>query len=100
MARVDLHVHSCFSEHPSEWFLKRIGARESYTPIEDVYRQAKSRGMSFVTLTDHNTIDGALQLKSARKMFLSAWRPRHISRKTGVKFMCLFMESMRRSSMK
>jgi glycosyltransferase involved in cell wall biosynthesis len=65
MARVDLHVHSCFSEHPSEWFLKRIGARESYTPIEDVYRQAKSRGMSFVTLTDHNTIDGALQLKSA-----------------------------------
>ncbi len=63
MAKADLHVHSRFSSHPSEWFLQRIGASESYTDPEFVYRRAKERGMSFVTLTDHNTIEGALMLK-------------------------------------
>ena len=55
-------MHSRHSRHPSEWFLQRIGAQESYTDVEDVYRMAKARGMDFVTLTDHNTIDGALEL--------------------------------------
>ncbi|MBN1558096.1 MAG: glycosyltransferase [Lentisphaerae bacterium] len=62
MIRVDMHVHSRYSRHPSEWFLQRIGAQESYTDVEDVYRMAKARGMTYVTLTDHNTIDGALEL--------------------------------------
>lgn len=60
--RADLHVHSCHSRHPGEWLLQRLGARESYTPVETVYRQAKQQGNTFVTLTDHNTIDGALEL--------------------------------------
>ena len=63
MAKVDLHVHSCCSKHPSEWFLQRIGARESYIEPEDVYRSAKRAGMDFVTLTDHNTMEGVLRLK-------------------------------------
>lgn len=62
MNRVDLHVHSLHSKHPSEWFLQRLGARESYTDPERVYALAKKRGARFVTLTDHNTIDGALEL--------------------------------------
>ena len=62
MARADLHVHSCHSKHPGEWILQRLGASESYTPVEAVYRQAKEQGNAFVTLTDHNTIDGALEL--------------------------------------
>lgn len=61
-ARADLHVHSCHSKHPGEWILQRLGARESYTPVEAIYRQAKAQGNAFVTLTDHNTIDGALEL--------------------------------------
>lgn len=61
-ARADLHVHSCHSKHPGEWILQRLGARESYTPVETLYRQAKEQGNTFVTLTDHNTIDGALEL--------------------------------------
>lgn len=65
MIQVDTHVHSTFSKHPSEWFLQKIGARESYTPVETVYAMAKQRGMHFVTLTDHNTIEGALQLVEA-----------------------------------
>ncbi|MBN1290241.1 MAG: glycosyltransferase, partial [Candidatus Latescibacteria bacterium] len=63
MAKADLHVHSKFSNHPSEWFLQRIGASECYTDPEYIYQTAKKRGMSFVTITDHNSIDGALQMK-------------------------------------
>jgi glycosyltransferase involved in cell wall biosynthesis/predicted metal-dependent phosphoesterase TrpH len=62
VARADLHVHSCHSKHPSEWILQRLGARESYTPVETIYRLAKEQGNTYVTLTDHNTIDGALEL--------------------------------------
>lgn len=60
--KVDLHVHSRYSEHPSEWFLKRLGAKESYTDPESIYTMAKDRGMDFVTITDHNRIQGALIL--------------------------------------
>ncbi|MBD3279004.1 MAG: phosphoesterase, partial [Candidatus Aegiribacteria sp.] len=63
MARADLHVHSTYSEHPSEWFLQRLGAKESYTDPETIYRMARERGMDFVTITDHNRIEGALLLK-------------------------------------
>jgi len=63
MAKVDLHVHSIYSEHPSEWFLQRLGAGESYTEPEFIYEQMKSKGMDFVTITDHNNIEGALILQ-------------------------------------
>jgi len=62
MKQADLHVHSLYSEHPDEWFLKRLGAAESYTDPETVYRQAKAKGMDYVTITDHNRIQGALLL--------------------------------------
>ncbi len=65
MAKVDMHVHSKYSEHPSEWFLQRLGAAESYTDPYDLYAIMKKRGMDFVTITDHNRIDGALLLKEA-----------------------------------
>ncbi|MBN1556784.1 MAG: glycosyltransferase [Lentisphaerae bacterium] len=65
MIQVDMHCHSRHSARPSEWFLQKIGTRESYTEVEDVYRLAKARGMDYVTLTDHNTIDGALELVQA-----------------------------------
>ncbi|MBN2247675.1 MAG: glycosyltransferase [Coriobacteriia bacterium] len=65
MARADLHVHTRYSDHPSEWFLQRLGAAESYTEPEEVYRIAKAYGMDFVAITDHNRIDGALELKAA-----------------------------------
>jgi hypothetical protein len=63
MAAIDLHVHSHFSSHPSEWFLQRLGTRESYTDPETVYQVAKSRGMTLVTITDHNEIAGSLMLQ-------------------------------------
>lgn len=63
MAKADLHVHSCYSDRPSEWFLQRMGVAESYTEPERIYRLAKERGMSFVTITDHDAIGGVLRLK-------------------------------------
>jgi glycosyltransferase involved in cell wall biosynthesis len=62
MAFVDLHVHSKFSNHPSEWFLQKIGTRESYTETDFIYKSAKEQGMDYVTITDHNTIAGAIEL--------------------------------------
>jgi len=62
MAQVDLHCHSKFSKHPSEWFLQRIGAAESYTEPDFIYQTAKSRGMDFVTVTDHNNMEASWHL--------------------------------------
>jgi glycosyltransferase involved in cell wall biosynthesis len=63
MTKADLHVHSKYSNHPSEWFLQRLGASESYTEPEFIYQSAKERGMDFVTVTDHNKIEASLLLK-------------------------------------
>ena len=63
MTKADLHVHSKYSAHPSEWFLKRIGTHESYTEPEAIYRSAKQRGMDFIVITDHNQMAGSLYLQ-------------------------------------
>ncbi len=63
MAKADLHLHSKYSNHPSEWFLQRLGASESYTEPEYIYKTSIEKGMTFVTVTDHNKIDASLSLK-------------------------------------
>jgi len=62
MAKVDTHCHSIYSDQPIHWLFRKLGARESYTPVEELYRRLKSLGMDFVTITDHNRIDGAVEL--------------------------------------
>jgi glycosyltransferase involved in cell wall biosynthesis len=62
MAKADLHCHSKFSNHPTEWFLQRLGSAESYTEPEFIYRTMKERGMDFVTVTDHNKMDASIML--------------------------------------
>lgn len=57
--RVDLHCHSRFSVFK---YFRRANTRDCYNAPEDVYRIAKERGMSYVTLSDHDSIDGALHL--------------------------------------
>lgn len=59
LKRADLHCHSRFSIFK---YFRRANTRDCYNAPEDVYRLAKERGMSFVTLTDHDSIDGALYL--------------------------------------
>jgi len=50
--------------------LKRI-CRESYSAPEAVYDTLRQRGMDLVTLTDHDSIDGAEDLRSKPNFFLS-----------------------------
>src|SRR5947209_443754 len=57
--RADLHCHTRFSIFK---YFRRANTRDCYNAPEDVYRIAKQRGMSFVTFTDHDSIDGALYL--------------------------------------
>jgi hypothetical protein len=63
MSKADLHCHSIYSEHPSDWFLQRLGAKESYTDPITIYYAAQDAGMDFITITDHNKMDGVLLLK-------------------------------------
>lgn len=62
--RIDLHLHSYASGTATNWWVKGLGlgfkTRESYTPPDEAYTMVKRAGMAFVTLTDHETIDGAL----------------------------------------
>lgn len=69
--KVDLHVHSKYSQKPNDWFLRQIGSHESYTEPLDLYRIAKSRGMDAVTISDHNTIEGALEIRHLPDVFIS-----------------------------
>lgn len=69
--RIDLHVHSKYSTRPSQWILQKIGCPESFTDPLDIYRIAKSRGMTLVTITDHNRIEGALEIAHLPDTFIS-----------------------------
>lgn len=62
LSLIDPHVHSKYSGEPSEWFLRKMHCPESFTEPREVYEVAKKRGMQFVTITDHNVIDGCLEI--------------------------------------
>lgn len=61
-SRVDMHCHSTASQVSKLGVQRSVGLPECATPPEEVYELAKRRGMDFVTITDHDTIDGALEI--------------------------------------
>lgn len=69
--RIDLHLHSKHSKRPSEWFLKKIGCPESFSEPEYLYELTRRKGMTAFTLTDHNIIDGCLELARRPGVFIS-----------------------------
>ena len=69
--KVDLHVHSKHSTRPSQWILQKIGCPESFTEPIDLYNAARSKGMDLVTITDHNTIEGCLEIAHLPGTFIS-----------------------------
>jgi glycosyltransferase involved in cell wall biosynthesis len=71
MLRVDLQLHSRFSDRPSEWILRRLGMPQSYSEPESLYRELAAAGMTHKTITDHNRIDGCLALAQHPDVFLS-----------------------------
>ena len=71
--RADLHLHSYHSGYANH--LAFLRARDCYSEPEAVYAVAKARGMDLVTFTDHDRIDGCLELldrhPDARDFFIS-----------------------------
>ena len=65
ITRVDMHCHSTASAVSKLGIQRSVGLPECATPPEEVHALAKRRGMDFVTITDHDTIDGALELQRA-----------------------------------
>ena len=61
-SRADMHCHSTASAVSKLGVQRSLGLPECATPPEEVYELAKRRGMDFVTITDHDTIDGALEI--------------------------------------
>lgn len=59
--KLDTHVHTRHSGYSTIKPLHRI-LRESYNTPESVYRMTRERGMDLVTITDHDTISGALEI--------------------------------------
>lgn len=63
MKKIDLHVHSKYSSESQNPVIKALHSSESYTEPEHIYKMALQRGMDMVTITDHDTITGCLQLQ-------------------------------------
>jgi glycosyltransferase involved in cell wall biosynthesis/predicted metal-dependent phosphoesterase TrpH len=71
ISRVDMHCHSTASQLSRLGVQRSLGLPECATPPEEVYELAKRRGMDFVTITDHDTIDGCLELADRPDCFVS-----------------------------
>ena len=69
--KIDMHVHSRHSHRPSQWILQKINCPESFTEPLMIYQLARKKGMSHVTITDHNKISGALEIAHLPHVFVS-----------------------------
>src|SRR5713101_2394677 len=70
LMRCDLHVHSRHSGAATLPVLRHV-TRECYSEPRAVYEVARERGMDLVTLSDHDTIAGALELEALPGTFVS-----------------------------
>jgi glycosyltransferase involved in cell wall biosynthesis len=71
MSRCDLHLHSRFSARSEEWLFRRFDFPDSYSDPRELYQSLRARGMDFVTITDHDTIDGSLEIAGLQGAFIS-----------------------------
>jgi glycosyltransferase involved in cell wall biosynthesis len=74
LARVDLHLHSRASNVADYYAARTFSLPESYSDPIALYHLLKKRGMSLITLTDHNSIDGVREMLDAgfEDVFISA----------------------------
>ena len=63
MSKCDLHLHSRHSDRPTEWILRKAGVPDSLSKPVQLYESLRKRGHEFVTITDHNTLGAARELK-------------------------------------
>jgi hypothetical protein len=72
--KLDFHLHSYASNVTDYYAANALSLPESYSDPMSVYRLLKERGMTLVTLTDHNSIDGVREMLDSGKsdVFISA----------------------------
>lgn len=70
-SRVDMHVHSTASELSKLGIQRSLSLPECATEPREVYELAKQQGMDFVTISDHDTIAGALAISHLPDTFVS-----------------------------
>src|SRR5690242_10760565 len=71
MTKCDLHVHSRHSARSEEWLFRRFDFPDSCSEPGWLHAQLLDRGMDFVTITDHDTIDGCLEIADLPQTFIS-----------------------------
>lgn len=69
--KADLHLHSSHSNKPTYWAMRKFNCPESYTSPRHLHQAALARGMDYVTITDHNSISGALEIAHLPNTFIS-----------------------------
>jgi glycosyltransferase involved in cell wall biosynthesis len=71
VSRCDLHIHSRHSARSEEWLFRRFDFPDSYSHPGQLYEQLLKRGMDYVTITDHDAIDGCLEIAHLPRTFIS-----------------------------
>ncbi len=71
MSKCDLHIHSRYSARSEEWLFRRLELPDSYSDPRELHRQLTERGMDYVTITDHDTIEGCLHIIDLPNTFIS-----------------------------
>src|SRR6184192_2581722 len=71
VSRCDLHIHSRHSARSEEWLFRRFDFPDSYSDPKQLYEQLRKRGMDYVTITDHDSIDGCLEIARLPRTFIS-----------------------------
>ena len=71
ISRCDLHVHSRYSVRSEEWLFRRFDLPDSYSDPVTLHHELRGMGMDFVTITDHDTIEGCLRIADQPGVFLS-----------------------------
>ncbi len=70
-SKADLHLHSRYSDRSADWLMRRFDFPDSYSDPAALYSTLRKAGMQFVTLTDHDRIDGCLEIADQPGVFLS-----------------------------
>jgi glycosyltransferase involved in cell wall biosynthesis len=71
MSKCDLHIHSRFSSRSEEWLFRRFDFPDSYSDPGELHAKLFAAGMDFITITDHDTIEGCLRISDLPKTFIS-----------------------------
>jgi glycosyltransferase involved in cell wall biosynthesis len=71
MSRCDLHLHSSYSARSEEWLFRRFDFPDSCSEPGWLHAKLLDAGMDFVTITDHDTIEGCLRIADLPQSFIS-----------------------------